>query len=65
MSLLEYYTQRLIELVTEQRKLYPFAFNLMDAPSDKHQEESFFLYWEKEQSIQNCKDELLKLKGLA
>lgn len=65
MSLIEYYTQRLIELVTEQRKLYPFAFNLMDSPSDKHQEECFFLYWEKEQSIQNCKDELLKLKGLA
>lgn len=64
MSLLEYYTQRLSELTDEQRKHYPFAFGLIDAPNEAKEEESYFLYWELEQSIQNCKTELHKLKGL-
>lgn len=64
MSLLEYYRQRLIDLATEQRKLYPFAFGLIDAPSDRVAEDSYLNYWDLEESIQKCRNEILTLKGI-
>ena len=64
MSLLEYYTQRIAELTDEQRKHFPFAFGLIDAPSDAKEDEAYVAYWDLEQTIQNCKTELHKLKRL-
>lgn len=62
--LVTYYQNRISELTVEQLRLYPFAFNIMDAPSDTFQEDSFLLYWVAEEGIQKCRTELIKLKGI-
>lgn len=64
LSLKEYYTARISELTMEQLRLHPFAFNLIDAPSDEFQEVAFIEYWDKEESIQKCRNELVKLRGI-
>lgn len=63
-DLISYYQNRISELTMEQLRLYNFAFNIMDAPSDIFQTESFVLYWEAEENIQKCRNELVKLKGI-
>ena len=63
-NLISYYQNRISELTMEQLRLYNFAFNIMDAPSDTFQTESFVLYWEAEENIQKCRNELVKLKGI-
>lgn len=63
-TLLQYYMGVHIELVTEQRKLYPFAFGLIDAPSDEVENDAFNDYFEIEAQIQKTRNEILKLKGI-
>lgn len=63
-ALVKYYRSRISELTMEQLRLHPFAFNLMDAPSDTFQNDSFYLYWDAEDNIQHCRNELIKLKGI-
>lgn len=61
---IEFYEQRISELTMEQLRLFPFAFEQLNTPSDVFMKDSYYLYWEHEESIQNCKDELIKLKGI-
>lgn len=64
LTMLEYQQLRLQQMVTDQRKLYPFAFNLIDSPNDDQEDEMFAEYWAIEVKIQSCRNEILKLKGI-
>lgn len=56
-----YYRKRIHELTMEQLRQLPFAMNLMDAPSEQFQKDSFFMYWDAEENIQKCRNSLVTL----
>ncbi|MCS5737279.1 hypothetical protein [Herbiconiux daphne] len=61
MDVIKYYRDRISELSGEQRKLFPFAFGLIDSPSDQAQADAFYSYWEAEKNIQSCRNALVEL----
>lgn len=61
---IELYEKRISELTMEQLRLFPFAFEQVEATSEVFTRDSLYLYWEHEENIQTCKDELIKLKGV-
>lgn len=61
---IELYEKRVSHLTMEQLRLFPFAFEQTSVTSEIFMQDSLYLYWEHEEDIQTCKNELYKLKGI-